>query len=197
MSSRLPPLPREELRPDRQEFRDYFHATSSAKAPHPGAADRAVKTLFPILAVLPKTGRANVDLLALLEEETAEFVSHAARETVSLVATAFFQSKYIDYIHHKMAVELGYLTQAQADGIAEGVKPKGLSDECSVAYDLAWHLLRVRGPLPDPLWQTGVKQFGEEGTVGLMHYVGLIAWTSMGLNVADVPVPTPNNAAPE
>ncbi|KAK5744365.1 hypothetical protein LTR17_002075 [Elasticomyces elasticus] len=186
--SRLPPKPREELRPAQQEFHDYFHETVSKNAPHPGASERAGNTLFPTLAVLPKTGRTQVDMLALLEEEAVGLPADA-REVASLVATSFFKSVYVTHIHKKMAIMQKSLTEAQVEALEKGVKPDDLSDECSLAYDLAHHLLEIRGPLPQDLWDKGNAAFGLEGTIGLVHYVSLLAWTSMGMNAADVPAP--------
>lgn len=187
--SRIPPQPREELRSDRQEFYDYFRDSVSRNAPHPGAADRAGNTLFPVLAVLPKTGRTQVDLLALLEQE-AEGLPADAREVVSLVATTHFRSAYVTHIHKMMAVKQKTLTEAQAEALAAGRKPEDLNGACSLAYDIAYHLLEVRGPLSQELFDRGVRAFGMEGTVGLTHHVALLSWTAMGLNVANVPVPS-------
>ncbi|TKA69876.1 hypothetical protein B0A55_08825 [Friedmanniomyces simplex] len=188
--SRLPPRHREDLRPDQQAFHDYFHETVSKNAPHPGASERAGNTLFPTLAVLPKTGRTQVDMLALLEEE-AVGLPPDARETASLVATSHFKSAYVTHIHKMMAIKQKSLTESQAETLAKGGKPSNLNDDCSLAYDIAHHLLEVRGPLPQDLWDKGNSAFGLEGTIGLVHYVSLLAWTSMGMNAADVPAPEP------
>ncbi|KAK0882222.1 hypothetical protein LTR87_003970 [Friedmanniomyces endolithicus] len=186
--SRLPPRPRSELRPDQQAFHDYFHATISEKAPHPGASERAGNTLFPTLAVLPKTGRTQVDMLALLEEEAVGLPADA-RETASLVTTAFFKSAYVTHIHKMMAIKQKSLTEAQAEMLAQGRRPGDLNEGCELAWEIAHHLLEVRGPLPRELWERGNERFGLEGTVGLVHYVSLLAWTSMGMNAADVLAP--------
>ena len=186
--SRLPPRPREELRPDQQRFHDYFHETVSKNAPHPGASERAGRTLFPTLAVLPKVGQAQVDMLAMLEEEAVGLPADA-REVASLVATVHFKSVYVTHIHKKMAIMQKSLTEAQTEALGRGVRPEGLNDDCSLAYDIAHHLLDVRGPLPQDLWEKGNTRFGLEGTIGLVHYVSLLAWTSMGMNAADVPAP--------
>ncbi|KAK3117060.1 hypothetical protein LTR53_001939 [Teratosphaeriaceae sp. CCFEE 6253] len=187
-ASRLPPKPRDQLKPEQQRFHDYFHETVSKNAPHPGASERAGNTLFPTLAVLPRVGQAQVDMLAMLEEE-AVGLPPDAREVASLVATAHFKSAYVTHIHKKMAVMQKSLTEEQAETLAAGEKPKDLNDNCNLAYDIAHHLLDVRGPLPQDLWDKGNAAFGLEGNVGLVHYVSLLAWTSMGMNAADVPAP--------
>ncbi|KAF2768636.1 hypothetical protein EJ03DRAFT_328118 [Teratosphaeria nubilosa] len=190
MSDRIPPLPREQLNPEQQQFRDHFIESVQRSAPHPGAADRASKTLFPVLAVLPKSGRHSVDLLADLEEESKGFLSKDAAETVSLLTTSYFKSGFVTHVHKMMDVKLGLLTQEQADSISACEKPADLNENCSLAYDAAWHMLDVRGPVPQELWERCVAAFKVEGAVGIMHFVGLLTWTALGLNMANVPVPS-------
>jgi 4-carboxymuconolactone decarboxylase len=190
MSSRIPAVPREELRPDQQEFYDYFRKSVTKNAPHPGAADRAGKTLFPVLAVLPKTGKLSVDMLASIEAE-ATTLPKDVMETVSLYVTTYFKSPYVTHAHKMMAVKLGALTQQQAENITSGSKPFDLNEQCSLAYDTAHHLLEVRGPLSKDLWDRCDAAFGKEGTVGLVHLTSLMTWTSLGLNAADVKAPQP------
>ncbi|EME88568.1 uncharacterized protein MYCFIDRAFT_213337 [Pseudocercospora fijiensis CIRAD86] len=189
MSDRIPPLPRDQLNPDQQAFQDHFIASVQRIAPHPGAADRASKTVFPVLAVLPKAGQHSVDLLVDLEEETKGYLPKDAAETVSLLTTTYFKSDYVTHVHKTMDVTLGILTQAQADAITAGKKPEDLNEHCSLAYDAAWHLLDTRGPFPKELYEKCVQAFKLEGTVGLVHFVALLTWTALGLNVANVPVP--------
>lgn len=190
MSDRIPPQPKDRLNPQQQDFHDHFISSVERSSPHPGAADRASKTLFPVLAVLPKAGQHSVDFLADLEAETKQYLPKDTIETVSLLTTTHFKSAYVTHVHKMMAAKLNILSQTQVDAITSGTKPDDLNDHCSLAYDAAWHLLEVRGPFPQDLWERCVAAFKVEGTVGLMHYVSLMAWTSLGLNVADVPVPT-------
>lgn len=135
--------------------------------------------------MIPDVGRLSVDMLDRLEDATPELPPHA-RETAALYTTTFFKSTYVTTIHKLQAVKLGLLTQTQMEEITAGRKPSDLDKERSVAYDVAEHLLAVRGSLPDELYERSLKTFGKEGTVALMHLVSLMAWTSMGLNVADV-----------
>jgi len=185
--SRLPPVPREELNPEQQEFHDHFHEVVSQKGP-PGASEKAGKTLLPFLVVLPKTGRRNVDMMGVLEDET-EDLPNDAKETANLVCTAHFRCAFVTQAHKMLAIKLTSVTQKQAESIIAGAKPPDLNENCSIAYDTAYALVVVRGPLPQELWNRCLEAFGREGTVGLVHYVSLIAWTCMGLNACDVPAP--------
>ncbi|KAK4580444.1 hypothetical protein LTR86_000647 [Recurvomyces mirabilis] len=186
MSTRIPFVPRDEMQTEQQEFYDHFKDTVNKNAPHQGAAERASKTLFPVLAVLPKTGRMSVDMLASIEQE-AHGLPKDAMETVCLFCTTYFKSPYVTFAHKSQAVKLGLLSQEQADAITSGAKPGDLNDGCSLAYDTAQYLLEVRGSMSSDLW--------EKCTVGLMHLVALMSWTSMGLNLADVPAPPPPKTA--
>jgi len=129
-------------------------------------------------------------MLGLLAEETKGHLPEDAKEVASLVTTTHFRCAYATYAHQMMATRLNWLTEIQAAGIAAGSKPEGLNKGCSIAYDAAKQLLEVRGPLPSELWDRCVSVFGKEGTVGLVHYVALLTWTSLGLNAADVPAPS-------
>ncbi|KAK5111753.1 hypothetical protein LTR62_004673 [Meristemomyces frigidus] len=194
MSVRLPSIPREDLSPEQQSFHDHFRTTVSQTSPHPGAADRATSTLFPVLAVLPQTGRLSVDMLASIEHE-AVGLPKDAMEVASLYCTTYFKSDYVTYVHKMMAVKLCLLSAEQAETITSGAKPRDLNEGCSLAYDTARYLLEVRGPLSQELWVGCLGAFGREGTVGLMHLVALMSWTSMGLNLADIPAPAPRQSS--
>lgn len=195
MSTRLPARSREDLSPEQQTFLDYFRQSVTRSSPHPGAADRASKTLFPVLAVLPTVGKLSVDMLSSLEQQAPSLPANA-RETACLVTTTFFRSAFAGYAHKLMAVQLGLLSETQAEAITAGTKPGDLDESCSLAYDTAHHLLVVRGALPSELWDRCVKAFEIEGAVALMHMVSLMSWTSMNMNMADVPAPAAPATSP-
>lgn len=188
MSDRIPYQPREDLTSEQQTFYDHFHKTVSRNAPHPGAAERAGKSLFPVLAVLPSIGKLQVDLMAQLEDE-APSLPQDARETASLVVVTYFRAAFVIKVHSMNAIRLELLSESQSTTITQGSKPGDLNERCSLAYDVASHLLEKRGPLPQDLWKKGVETFGEEGTVCLVHLVALMSWTAMGMNAVDVKAP--------
>ena len=68
------------------------------------------------------------------------------------------------------------------------IKPDDLSADESVAYDVAYKLVRG-GTLPEPLYRLAVETFGQHGTNELIYLVGLYSLVSTTLNGFNVPVP--------
>ena len=112
-----------------------------------------------------------------------------AREVAILVTGAKYKSTYELYAHTNVAKKVVGMDQDVVDGIARGEKPKGLSEACETAFDVASHLAGTPGPLPQELWDRSMKSFGKQGTCALVHYVGAYAYTSIMLNAMDAPIP--------
>ena len=68
------------------------------------------------------------------------------------------------------------------------LKPNDLTAEESVAFDLAYKLVRG-GTLPEPLYRLAVNTFGQHGTNEMIYLVGLYSMVSTTLNGFNVPVP--------
>ncbi|KAK0253120.1 hypothetical protein LTR01_005593 [Friedmanniomyces endolithicus] len=177
---RLPKLPRDPLRPDQQELQGLFHSSVDGTAERP----QAVGGPFPFFAVLPEIGRLSLDMLVGLGEATQGVLPLDAREVVSLVCAAHFGSVYATQAHTEIAMKLKLLSHAQCQSITAGEKAEGMSEVGNLAYETAYFLLNVRGPLSQELWDQCLRAFGKEGTVGLVHYVALCTWTSIALNAA-------------
>ncbi|KAK4897790.1 hypothetical protein LTR27_004562 [Elasticomyces elasticus] len=196
--SRLHPQTRDQLEPAQQDLHDHFNnAVRRAVGKDPGNVDTtshqdssqaAIGGPFPFLSVLPSIGRLSLDMIAGLGETLPKFPPDA-RETASLVCTSYYKSDYATSAHTKIARSAAMLTDAQIEAITSATKPSDLSRGCSVAYDAAFHLLHVRGSLPQDLWDQCLDAFGKEGTVGLVHYVALYSWTCIGVNACDVRAP--------
>ena len=58
-----------------------------------------------------------------------------------------------------------------------------------MAFDAAMALCEEKGPLKRELWHGCVNEFGREGALALVHYVGLYAYTCVLLNGCDVGLP--------
>ena len=112
-----------------------------------------------------------------------------ARETAIITVGVQNQAGYIVYAHIAIAADAGYLSERQLQSIKDGKKPDGLSEKCSVAYDIAKRLSSTPGPMPDELWQMALAVLGKDETVGLLHYIGFYSYISMFMNGTDVPVP--------
>ena len=80
------------------------------------------------------------------------------------------------------------MTAARLATLVADVKPNDLAQDESVAFDLAYKLVRG-GTLPEPLYRLAVDTFGQHGTNGLIYLVGLYSLVSTTLNGFNVPVP--------
>ena len=162
--SRVPFQPRPALDPPQQELHDQFCKIVDSHA-GPGASDGPSQTLLPIFLVSPQAGKLNMDLLAELSKSS---LPADVRETIALVCAAHFRAPYFISAHVRIASKLGSLSQQQIENMAAGSKPE-LGESTSLAYDAAHHMVSIRGPLPQRMWEGCNKVFGKEGTATIMH----------------------------
>jgi hypothetical protein len=80
------------------------------------------------------------------------------------------------------------MSHARLASLTGDIKPVDLTAEESVAYDVAYKLVRG-GTLPEPLYSLAVKTFGQHGANEMFYLVGLYALVSTTLNAYNVPVP--------
>ncbi len=130
----------------------------------------------------PGIGKAIWDLTMVMTANAS--LPDNVRQIVILVVGARYDAAYEIYAHIAVAEREGMKPERLATLVAD-VKPKDLSAEESVAYDLAFKLVRG-GTLPEPLYQLAVDTFGQHGTNEMIYLVGLYAMVSTTLNV---PVP--------
>ena len=133
----------------------------------------------------PKIGGPMWELVKALS--LSPTLPRAVREIAILVTGAKFHSVYELYAHVLMA-ELRGLDKDTLDIIVAGKRPGTLTDEESLAYDIASSLVNG-GVLPDFLYNQAVAHFSDAGTAELIYLVGLYCMVSMTLNGFDVPVP--------
>lgn len=112
-----------------------------------------------------------------------------AKETAILACGGHFQAAYELYAHEAVATNAAVLSKEQIEMIKKGDKAKDLNEDCSLAFDVAKQLCATPGPLPQAYWDRCVKAFGRDGTLALVHYIGLYAYICILLNAADAPVP--------
>jgi len=133
----------------------------------------------------PAIGKAIWDLTMAMTANAS--LPDNVRQIVILVVGARYDAAYEIYAHIAVAEREGMKPERLATLVAD-VKPKDLSAEESVAYDLAFKLVRG-GTLPEPLYQLAVDTFGQHGTNEMIYLVGLYAMVSTTLNGFNVPVP--------
>ena len=133
----------------------------------------------------PGIGKAIWDLtLAMTANAT---LSDNIRQIVILVVGARFDAAYEIYAHIAVAELEGMRPERLATMVAD-LKPSDLSADESVAFDVAYKLVRG-GVLPEPLYRLAVATFGQHGTNEMIYLVGLYSMVSTTLNGFNVPVP--------
>lgn len=109
------------------------------------------------------------------------------RQIVILVVGARFDAAYELYAHIAVAEAEGMSPERLAT-ITADLKPTGLTPEESIAFDLAYTLVRG-GVLPEPIYALARKTFGQHALNEMIYLVGLYAMVSTTLNGFNVPVP--------
>jgi len=133
----------------------------------------------------PGIGKAIWDLtLAMTANAT---LSDNIRQIVILVVGARFDAAYEIYAHIAVAEHEGMRPERLATLVAD-LKPSDLSADESVAFDVAYKLVRG-GVLPEPLYRLAVATFGQHATNEMIYLVGLYSMVSTTLNGFNVPVP--------
>jgi len=127
----------------------------------------------------PGIGKAIWDLtLAMTANAT---LSDNIRQIVILVVGARFDAAYEIYAHIAVAEHEGMHPERLATLVAD-LKPSDLSADESVAFDVAFKLIRG-GVLPEPLYRLAVPTFGQHGTNEMIYLVGLYSMVSTTLNL--------------
>jgi len=133
----------------------------------------------------PAIGKAIWDFtLAMTANAT---LADNVRQIAILVVGARFDAAYEIYAHIAVAEREGMKPERLATLVAD-LKPNDLSADESVAFDVAYALVRG-GILPEPLYRLAIARFGQHGTNELIYLVGLYALVSTTLNGFNVPVP--------
>jgi 4-carboxymuconolactone decarboxylase len=133
----------------------------------------------------PAIGKAIWDLTLAMTAGAS--LNDNVRQIVILVVGARFDAAYEIYAHIAVAEREG-MPPARLATLVADVKPNDLAADESIAYDVAYALVRG-GTLPEPLYRLAVDTFGQHGTNELIYLVGLYALVSTTLNGFNVPVP--------
>ena len=133
----------------------------------------------------PAIGKAIWDLTLAMTAGAS--LADPVRQVVILVVGARFDAAYEIYAHIAVAEHEGMKPERLASLVAD-LKPTDLTPEESIAYDVAYKLVRG-GTLPEPLYTLAVRTFGQHGANELFYLVGLYSLVSTTLNAYNVPVP--------
>src|SRR5271156_6799508 len=126
----------------------------------------------------PQIGKAIWDLTLAMTANAS--LKDNVRQIAILVVGARFDAAYEIYAHIAVAEHEGMKPERLATLVAD-IKPDDLSLQESIAYDVAYKLVRG-GTLPEPLYALAVKSFGQHGANELIYLVGLYSLVSTTLN---------------
>ena len=140
---------------------------------------------FNALLHFPAYGTPIWDLFLTLSSSSV--LPKAAREVVILATAARLGSLYELYSHESVAVKSG-LTASKIRTIAAGERPSDLTDEESIAYDVAAVLNRGH-QVPNSTYDAAVSAFGVQGVAEIAYFVGCYCLISSLLNTFDVNLP--------
>jgi len=133
----------------------------------------------------PAIGKAIWELtLAMTAQAT---LPDNVRQIVILVVGARFDAAYELYAHIAVAEKEGMPSERLAT-ITADLKPADLSPPESIAFDLAFALVRG-GTLPEPIYALARRTFGQQALNEMIYLVGLYSLVSTTLNGFNVPVP--------
>ena len=111
----------------------------------------------------------------------------AIHQLVILVTAAKFGARYAIYGHEYFAQRAG-LDEAKIATVVAGERPTDLTQDESVAYDMAAALNRG-GPLPETTYRAALNTFGEGGVAEIVFLVGCFSMVAVTLNAFDASVP--------
>lgn len=189
--SRLPARPRDALSSEQQEVDDTFRQVLNRSFGRNGEKfiyedNGGLIGPFPFFIAAPKVGKILHDLVYGLVQLP---LPSDARETAIMTVGGHFQARYETHSHLPQAVDSG-LSPEQAEILQTGDrKPDGLNEQCDIAYDVGQHLVSMKGPLPQHLWDRSVETLGKDGSVALLHYIGFYCYVCVALNGVDAPIP--------
>ncbi len=106
-------------------------------------------------------------------------------EFATLVVSRHWTQQFEWVMHSGLALKAG-TQQRTIDGLREGARPEGMSEEEAIAYDFTCELNSNRG-VCDETYRKAVDAFGEPGLIDLIGIIGYFTLISMILNVAHTP----------
>jgi 4-carboxymuconolactone decarboxylase len=187
IAMRLPLIPPAELSPEQKALYDEMRAgiATNFNAFKVEREDGALMGPWNPWLHEPRIGKAIWDLTLAMTAEAS--LPDNIRQIAILAVGARFDAAYEIYAHIAVAEREGMKAERLATLVAD-LKPADLAADESVAFDLAYALVRG-GTLPEPIYRLAVETFGQHGTNELIYLVGLYSLVSTTLNGFNVPVP--------
>jgi len=108
-------------------------------------------------------------------------------ELVMLIVAREWTQQFEWQVHLPLAVQAGLKAEI-AEAVAEGRRPRGMTEDEELAWDLCNELMRTHG-VSDPTYARALALLGERGLIDLLGLVGYFTTVSMVMNVAHTPPP--------
>ena len=184
---RLVPIPPPHLNDAQRQLFESIVSFTTAQHPKFTFADEQGALVGPFNPMLhfPQFGKAAWGVNVALSENTT--LPKPVHELVILVTGARFSSRYEIYAHELVGASAG-LSETKIASLAAGGRPANLTDDESLAFDVASVLTRG-AQLPDSTYQAALAAFKEEGLAEIIFLVGFYCLISVLLNGYDAAVP--------
>ena len=188
-TSRLEPIPPEQLTPEQRRLYDDIlsHLGESLDDKNSFVTRNEEKAFVgPWNGWLhaPVVGAGVWTLIKAMAQD--EKLPQNLRQIAILTVGSHFNAAYEIYAHTALARQS--FDEDQIRALTNGAIPQGFSPEETLVHQIAKALVRG-GPLSDELWAEGVRVLGQDEAIRLVFLVGLYALVSMCLNGFNVPVP--------
>jgi 4-carboxymuconolactone decarboxylase len=108
-------------------------------------------------------------------------------EFVILVVARQWTQQLEWQVHHPIAIKAGVKPET-LQALAEGRRPKGMTEDEEILYDLCDELDRHKS-VTDATYARALARFGETGVVDAVSTVGYYTFLAMVMNTARTPAP--------
>jgi 4-carboxymuconolactone decarboxylase len=182
MTERMPPLSLEAMSAEQQAA-----AAELAAGPRGGVRGPFIALLRSpqLMNRLQKVGEY-LRYHSALEPRLSEFAM--------LIVSRHLTQQFEWQVHYPLALKAG-LRKELADALAEGARPRGLSEDEEIAYDFCSELLHTHG-VSEATYRRAVAELAEQGVIDLVALVGYFLTVSLVMNVAHTPAGSTAGVAP-
>jgi 4-carboxymuconolactone decarboxylase len=108
-------------------------------------------------------------------------------EMVILITAREWTQQYEWNAHMPAAIKAG-LRREIVEAIADGVRPRDMTEDEEAAYDLATEILRLKR-VSDPTYRHAVAKFGEQAVIDLLGVVGYYNFLAIVMNATRTAMP--------
>ena len=106
-------------------------------------------------------------------------------EFAMLIVSRHLTQQFEWQVHYPLALKAGLAKEA-ADALAQGARPRGMTEDEESVHDFCIELLHTHG-VSEPTYQRALAHIGERGVVELVALVGYFITVSLVMNVAHTP----------